>query len=91
MSTAMTEVAGPPVGNAVFRKDAAGTEHHHRYRERIEYRIYTVILFPFAVLAVLARRAGGRHHDPRFHHHPHFLSEVIELNRTTVPWVFMGR
>ena len=58
-----------------------------------EYRLYTALLFPFAFVAVLLARIWprpgsiyltGEAHSP-------FLSEVTELCRSAVPWVFMGR
>jgi hypothetical protein len=73
--------------SAIQRSRRASGEELHRH-DRLEYRLYTVLLFPFAVLAVLGMRLGGRtRSEPK----RHFFGEVIELNRTTVPWIFMGR
>jgi hypothetical protein len=91
MNQVMTEVHVSALAPPLPRERTGGPNRPdvHRY-DRIEYRLYTVILFPFAVLAVLAKRAA-RKGQPRTTLKRHFLSEVIELNRTTVPWVFMGR
>ena len=58
-----------------------------------EYRLYTALLFPFAFLTVLAQRIWPRPRSPYLSAKDHspFFSEVIDLCRSSVPWVFMGR
>lgn len=64
---------------------------HHA--DQWEYRFYMLLLFPFAFFAVLFQMIWPRDRSPYFivEDHSPFLSEVIELCRSSVPWVFMGR
>lgn len=73
-------------------REMIGTHRKHRTDEG-EYRFYMMLFFPVAFLTVLIRRLLPRSHGPRPGdlRHPAFFSEVMELTRSTVPWVFMGR
>lgn len=59
--------------------------------EKIEYRLYTFLLLPIACLAVILRRMFFTQQRFATGTRPSFLGEVLELNRSTVPWIFMGR
>lgn len=58
-----------------------------------EYRLYTALLFPAAFFVVLLSRVWPATRSPYLvkKEHTPFLSEVIDLCRSAVPWVFMGR
>ncbi|MEM9839969.1 MAG: hypothetical protein AAF830_12565 [Pseudomonadota bacterium] len=60
---------------------------------RWEYRFYMILLLPFAFFTVLLQTIwpGRRSTYVSVEDHSPFLSEVIELCRSAVPWVFMGR
>lgn len=77
------EKAAGPMVRRRDRKERAG---------RREYRFYSALLLPFALVAVSVSRMarlGRRSANP--HRKADFISEVMEFNRTTVPWIFMGR
>lgn len=67
-----------------------GKGRHDRAEER-EYRFYTILLFPLAFAAVCLRRAFFATRSFAGAPRRSFFGEVIELNRSTVPWIFMGR
>jgi hypothetical protein len=88
----MTDAIIEPVGSRWdddmrLRAASARPRQRHHRAGTLEYRLYTVLLFPLAVLAVLASRLTGRVRTPG----RNFISEVMEFNRSTVPWIFMGR
>ena len=70
------------------------TADHRETRENTrEYFLYTAILFPVAFLNVLIRRVLPRTPLQRagLRPSPSFFSEVMDMTRSAVPWVFMGR
>lgn len=76
-----------------MRNHILNTDHRETRENTREYFLYTAILFPVAFLTVLIRRFMPRTSSSRSSHRPSlgFLSEVMEMTRSAVPWVFMGR
>ena len=62
-------------------------------QNRPEYRFYFALVFPFSVVAAIARRIlpGGRRSMTRRRRNISVLAEAMEISRGVVPWVFMGR
>lgn len=67
----------------------------HRKRERAaraearEYVFYSVLLLPLAIAAVTIRRMLKRSRRSAAVRGS-FFAEVMEFNRSTVPWIFKG-
>lgn len=72
--------------------NALASKHRRDRTETLEYRLYTMLFLPLAFITVVIKRLMPGHglHNSGEIHRP-FLSEVMELTKTTVPWVFMGR
>lgn len=80
----------PSERNSMDNRMMTAKSRPHR-AQSLEYILYSVLLFPFALAAVMVRRLSGSGTSYRTGRSKSFIGDVIELNRSTVPWVFMGR
>lgn len=91
----MMQTDGMALGVIGEHPQADHSAHHTKVRshkrQQIEYRLYTVLLFPLTLMAVCARRVLRPAQPFAAVPHRSFFGEVMELNRSTVPWIFMGR
>lgn len=76
-----------------MQKHQASVRTRRAHADEHEYRLYTAVLFPVAFCTVLVHRLLPQPRSPYVTSEDQlpFLSEVMELCRSAVPWVFMGR
>lgn len=68
-------------------------EPAQRHQDRIEYRFYFALLMPLSMLLALAAFVlpGRKSVYARKERRPSLFGQAVQMNRTAVPWVFMGR